>query len=275
MEPIQIQKTDQKLKPLTQQTKEGFLYHRPDEIEKQISHALTLSPDEVIVRAQISDSEDSGFLKEESLVYLILAYHNSNDWEAFNSLSDILIKRIVRQYHSFFRGFDTLSLTEAGDELLTQLFLRILKIEDSKGDYFQVRFWSGIKLLAISIFRKKVSDYKQEKNMVPLSDLAGDELEESENGLDDQAPGTIRPLDPPSATASIETAVLADEGLHSLKEPIRTAYLLHHWAGWQIESKDPLEPTISKHFNVTPKTIRNWLTKAEGDLKKWRGGTNE
>jgi hypothetical protein len=275
MEPIQIQKTDRKLKPLTQRTKEGILYSRPAEIEKQISQALTLLPDAVIIRAQISNSEDPGFLKEESLVYLILAYRNTNDWEVYNSLSDILVERCVRQYRSFFRGLDALRLAEAGDELLAQLFLRILKVEDSKGDYFQVRFWSGIKLLAISIFRKKVNDYKQEKNMVPLSDLAGDELEESDNGVDDQTPGTIQPLDPPSATASIEPAVLADEGLHSLKEPIRTAYLLYHWAGWQIESKDPLEPTISKHFNVTPKTIRNWLTKAEGDLKKWRGGTNE
>jgi hypothetical protein len=166
-------------------------------------------------------------------------------------------------------------MAEAGDELLTKLFLRILGVENSKGDYFQVRFWSGIKLLAISIFRKKVKDYQQEKNLVPLSDLAGDELEEPEYELDDQTPSTIQPLDPPSVTASIEAAVLADEGLHSLKEPTRTAYLLYHWAGWQVESKDPIEPTISKHFNMTPKTIRNWLTKAEGDLKKWRGGNHE
>ena len=39
---------------------------------------------------------------------------------------------------------------------------------------------------------------------------------------------------------------------------------------------DPNESSVSDHFGKTPKTIRNWLHKADAALeKKWRGVHNE
>ena len=72
-------------------------------------------------------------------------------------------------------------------------------------------------------------------------------------------------------TLSPEKRLMLREGLLLLPEPIRTAFVLHHYDGWQIESNDPQAPTIAKHFGKTPRTIRNWMAQAEAILESWRG----
>jgi len=49
-------------------------------------------------------------------------------------------------------------------------------------------------------------------------------------------------------------------------------FVLRHYEGWPIEDKDPSVPTISRHFQRTPRTIRNWMREAENVLAAWRGG---
>ena len=64
---------------------------------------------------------------------------------------------------------------------------------------------------------------------------------------------------------------LIEAALSQLEEPIRSAYLLRYLEDWPIEDKDPAVQTISRHFGKTPRTIRNWLSKADEILEAWRG----
>ncbi len=66
-------------------------------------------------------------------------------------------------------------------------------------------------------------------------------------------------------------ALLYREALALLDEPMRTAFVLRHYEGWPIEDRDETVPTISRYFNKTPRTIRNWMTTAEQALAAWRG----
>jgi len=275
MESVKNPQPDPAIKPLTGRTKQGRLYRRPDEVEAQIHQTLTLPPKELLSFARLSNSEDPRYLKEETLVYLILAYRQAGNRDMASDLSGVLAKRVVRIYRVFFHGFTPTQRAEAGDELLKEIFIRILNNPDGKSDYFQIRFWACLKRLAVSHFLKKAKDYNQEESSVPLSGLAGYEIEvpEDDKGDDDERPLKSSSLLSLKAIA-VEDVVTANDGLQHLPEPLRTAYLLYHGQGWEIESKDPSEPTISKYFDVTPKTIRNWLTRAENVLKTWRGGSH-
>lgn len=68
-----------------------------------------------------------------------------------------------------------------------------------------------------------------------------------------------------------ERLVLLGDGLRALSEPYRAAFILRYYAGWPIQDRDPTVPTISRHFGKDPRTIRNWLAKAEEELERWRG----
>ena len=71
---------------------------------------------------------------------------------------------------------------------------------------------------------------------------------------------------------SEEDRYLYREGLRILPEHQRVAYVLRYYEGWQIESDDPDEPTISGYFKRTPRMIRNWFEQAEKTLHRWSEG---
>lgn len=277
MESIQKPKPDPNIRPLTHRTKKGRSYQRPKEIESQIRWALTLEAGELLRFAHLIDSSEPKYLKEETLVYLILAYRRAGNSDMVNDLSDELVKRITPLYGAFFHGFTATQRAEAGDELLKGMFIKIINDMEGKGDFFQIRFWACLKRLATSIFLEKAKGYNRETVLVPLSDLAGYEMEDPYSNPDDEFPSE-RPSELTVGTSSVEDIVFdkitARDGLKILPEPLRTAYLLYYEQGWDIESKDPTEPTISKYYNVTPRTVRNWLTRAEESLETWRGGSH-
>ena len=64
----------------------------------------------------------------------------------------------------------------------------------------------------------------------------------------------------------------AADALARLPDHLREPFLLRYFAGWQIESDSPTEPSISRHLNVTPRTVRNRLRDAEANLRRWREG---
>lgn len=273
MESASNSQPDQTIKPLTHRTKDGELYHRPQDVEDQIRWTLTLPFDQNLNFARLKNSKEPKFLKEETLVYLILAYRRVQARDMVNQLSEILVERIARRFRSLFPYSDDPWRAEAGDELISSIFDKILSDQDGRADYFQIRFWACVKKLAITLSRKKSDVYDQKEKILPLSNLAGYEMEEPEktNSIDSETQKDLPVLS--VQTIPIEDVVIANDGLCCIEEPMRTAFMLTQY-GWQIESLDPTEPTISKYFSVTPKTIRNWLAKAEKDLESWRGGSH-
>ena len=264
------------LQPLTHRTKDGTLLQRDPEVEAQIRETLSLPDDEIIRRANLIDTQDPSCLKEEAIVYLIRAFYKSGNEIATNQLSEALIKRTVKFINSKFRGLDEDGAKDAYGDVISEMFQHILFREDGRGDYLQVRFWSALKRLVISTFRRHVTRIEEDQmTLVRLSDLAGYESEE--NGEDQEAlrTGSVPLTDVVDPGPSVDRSVLISDGLHTLSEPLRTAYILRHLYDWQIESNDPDEPTLTKYFGKTPKTIYNRLKKADEALERWRGEHHE
>ena len=70
---------------------------------------------------------------------------------------------------------------------------------------------------------------------------------------------------------SAEKQMVLRAAIERLPAEIREVAFLHYIEGWQIDSKNPFEPTLSRKYNKSEKTIRNWLRKAAELLQDWKG----
>ena len=258
--------------PLTRRRSDGVPLLRSPQVEAQIVAALALLTEELIQRAALTDRQAAGYLQEETLVYLIRTFHSLGDSWVVNALSDALLRRCAQLMYKKLRALGKSEAEEAYGEIVCQLFERILDLDTGRGDFLQVRFWVALQRLTIDVFRRHMARINEEqRTLVPLSKLAGHDLERDSDESDPQHTGSIPMTALLAPEAPIERRVLGNDGLNAIEVPYRTAFILYHDYGWKIESNDSHEPTLSKHFNKTPRTIHNWLTSAEKTLKEWRG----
>ena len=249
--------------PLTRRNADGQVYQRLSVVDRQISEALGLDDEELRSRLEVHDEESPAFLKEESLVYLIRHHHGAGNRELVNDLAECLLKRCATWIDGKLSGLRTDLREDGNSGVVAEVFDRILDLTNDRGDFLQVRFWMSIKRITVGVFRKQVNQFDTESS--------GDYDQVT---IDDPAQPDAVVLTA-SAGRPVESEaidyVLIEAALHQLEEPIRSAYLLRHHKDWPIEDKDPAIQTISRHFGKTPRTIRNWLSKADEILEAWRG----
>ena len=250
--------------PLTHRNADGEVYQRLAVVDRQINEALGLDHEELRSRLEVRDEDSPSFLKEESLVYLIRHHHGAGNRELVNDLAARLLKRCATWIDGKLSGLRK-DLREDGNlGVVGEVFDRILDLTNDRGDFLQVRFWKGIERTTVDVFRKQVKQFDTESS--------GDYDQAAMDDLTQQGAVVV-----PTASAGrpVESeavdSVLIEAALHQLKEPIRSAYLLRHHEEWPMEDKDPAVQTISRHFGKTPRTIRNWLSKADVILEAWRG----
>lgn len=256
--------------PLTHRRPDGTLYERQRHVDLQIAATLALPLEELLNRAHLEDVDSPDHLHEETLVYLIRAFHAVQENDVVANLAQELLRRSTPLLKSHFRSLDQEDAADAAGETIEELFKQMLDRNSDRGDFLQVRYRMALKRLAISAFRRYSTMINDDQAMtVPLTAVAGYQDRDDE----DQTTRAI-PLDALRAPTSLpDQTMLANEALAMLSEPQRTAYLLFYYEGWQIDSKNPEMPTISKFFGRTPKTIYNWLVAAEKTLEEWRGNT--
>ena len=263
------------VEPLTRKTTVGGNYEREHNVEEQITSSTAISDGDIIARAKITEKEAAGFLQEEALVYLIRFSFQQQNQVLYNALSEILIVRCQQQLDYRLRSLDTDLANEAYAEIMRILFGKILSI-DGQGDFLQVRFWIALDRVAIDVFRQYSGrQAKDRANLAPTSFTEPNETDEAKEDWEDKVFSSEHLIPGENRWSSVERQALIQEALLSIEEPIRTAFVLHHYEGWKIESIDPEEITLSTYFCVTPKTIGNWLRKAELELKNWRGDHHE
>ena len=258
-------------KPLTRANSDGYVYQRQPIVDQQIRVALMLAPQELEGRCLVRDENSQDFLKEESLVYLIRHYRGSGNSFRVSFLSESLLRRCAALIYRYLSSLEEDSTEDGYCEVVEQLFTRILDLESDRGDFLQVRFWLALKRITVQVYRKHLNQVKREQEDLPLTSIAGYDGED----YDELSSNVLVPT-PDSATArSAESEFIENHviqaALQQLEEPVRTAYLLRNYWGWPIEDQDPAVRTISSHFEKTPRTIRNWLAKAEDCLAAWRG----
>lgn len=256
--------------------KAQVLYQRDAAVEKQIQSAIILTDEQIIANARIREKQADDYLQEEAIVYLIKMSKQEENENLYNALSNVLLERIGHQVKYYFRSFSQGLKEDAYNEFLARLFQQILRT-DGKGDFFQVKFWLALNGLAVTVFRRFQSREQRERKLLDPGEFS--EREENNDGEEDTDDDFVEPerlIPGENRWSLIEQWSLIEEAMQNLEGDVREAYFLHHFLGWQIETIDPNESSVSDHFGKTPKTIRNWFHKADATLeKKWRGDHNE
>lgn len=255
------------LEPLTRRNQAGELYTRLELVETQIHAALGLDSAALYARARISDRMAADCLKEECLAYLVRDAFRRGDHERFSTLTSILLRRSVPWLKAglFELGVQEQDLDELSHKLVSTM-ITDLTSDDGRGDFFQVRFGAALKKDLWNLAERYKLSVRRAWRHFSLSDPV-----EAEGDADDGS-GIVRADVIPSrddVVRSVEARIDMAKALASIHDPRHRQAWIMYYNGWQIDAKDPAEPTISKKFGVTEKTVRLWLRQATAELKAW------
>lgn len=250
--------------PLTRRNAGGDVYQRLATVDRQIQDTLRLESEELRRRLEIRDEASPDFLKEEALVYLIRYYRRVGNRQHVNDLSTCLVNRCAKLIYGSLGSLGPDARDDGYSEVVEELFAKILDLDSDRGDFLQVRFWVVLERITVDIFRKQV-------NRLELETTGGYDQETIDTLTQQGAVVVPTAFASRSVESKVIDRVLIEAALHQLEEPFRSAYLLHHYWRWPIEDKDPTVQTISRRFGKTPRTIRNWLSRADERLAPWRG----
>ena len=253
--------------PLTRKNADGEIYRRPAVVDEQIQAALKLDAEALRVRSRITDKESSEFLKEEAIVYLIRHNHKAGNRPTVGALSESLLNRCAKFMDGKLKSLKPSMREDGYAEVVKELFVRILNLECDRGDFLQVRFWIFLERLTVQVFRGQLKQQTIQQNTIRLTSLPGYDEEDLDQLKRKGHLSLQNTFTPPTFDTEVIDRILINKALSRLNGRFRTAYLLRHYWGWPIEDQDPCVQTISRHFNKTPRTIRNWLRKAEQKLE--------
>lgn len=254
-------------KPLTRSTKAGTPYARPPEVEAQLNELLGESPAEQLARAKCTDKGSPRFLKDECLVYLVREAWFGDDLALYSELSQQLIRRCTPTIQRTLRllGVAADDLQDVFGDVITQMMTEILD-DEGAGDFYQAKFRRGRRFLTLKVHARYERQHELLLTENRLYAPRDEEVDDDEDAsLEDRArqPGDV-------AEDAVQLLEIR-EALASIRDPRhRQAFVLHYYDDWPIETQDPLVPSVSGHFEVTPRTVSNWLRAAERDLTEWR-----
>ncbi|HEX9990488.1 MAG TPA: hypothetical protein VGE45_18665 [Chloroflexia bacterium] len=231
-----------------------------------------MSQTSLLEQVNVLDFNSPDYLGEECLVYLIREFKRCGNRVAETALTEALVKRFAKKVNLKLQSLGPELLEQAFHDVVSILFSYILDIDSDAGDYLQVRFWVFLRRRQITVFNDYVRQIKEVQNTVPLHRQAGND--DGGQGDDSEyAPSTSRvsAARPSAPQITPEMRIIYRDGLNSIPQPQRTAFILRYYMGMEVESTDPSVPTISDYFRKSARTIYNWLEKAEQALEKWRG----
>jgi len=222
----------------------------------------------MLERARIRNHRVQDYLREECLIYLIREYLVRGTERIAKRLSEILYRRCAKFVNERLRALGLQHVDDAFNDVMKGMYERINDLKSDRGDYFQVRFWVALKALTVKTFGRYVKRIKRDKTNEQDSTRIG--AIPGTQGDEDERPDPLDAVADP--TIPVEDLPKLNEGLNTIRDPRhRSAFVLRYFGSMQTESDDPEEPTISRYFEKTPRTIRNWLKQAEEDLEEWRG----
>lgn len=252
-------------KPLTRSTKAGTPYVRPPEVESQLNELLGESAAEQLARAKCTDKGASQFLKDECLVYVVREAWLADDSALYSELSQQLIRRCIRAIQRTLRllGVAADDLQDVYGDVITEMMTAILD-DEGAGDFYQAKFRRALRFLTLKVHARY--ERQHERLMTENRLYAPRSEEDEEDGSLEEwvrQPGDV-------AEDAVQLLEIR-QALAAIRDPRhQQAFVLHHYDDWPIETQDPLAPSVSGHFEVTPRTVNNWLRAAERDLAEWR-----
>jgi len=246
-----------KVKHLTKRKKEtGALYTRRAAVELQIGEVLNMDGTQIpeLLKNRQRDSEN--YIFDETIVYLL------RQSQTERNLREILYTELNRRIWKLLKKFssrfsDYAAFEDFRQKIEMAILKKIFDFASNAADYAEVNFGDFVVKTGKVVWRGELIKIEREKDLFF-------QKRETENNEALQIENTLR-----SADAPTDYTLTLREGLNKLPPDIRlVAELLLD--GWQIESKNPEELTISKKLGVSSRTIRNWLLQAREILKDYR-----
>ncbi len=243
------------IRKLTKRKQEtGELYTRRAEVELQIENVLCLENTEIIQLLQKKHRETGNYLLDETIVYLL---RDSTIDENFRE--DLYVElnlRLWKLLKKFRKNFNNQAdFEDFGQKIELAILRKIFDFETNSADYAEVNFGDFTVKTAKVVWRGELVKINKEKNLF-YKKRNDDEEEDYANSIENNLESNEVPPD---------YILMLREGLAKLPSHIMTVAELI-LDGWQIESKNEHELTISKKLAVSSRTIRNWLTEARAIL---------
>ncbi len=242
------------IKALTKRKKNtGELYTRRPDAELQIGKVLRLETGQILKLLKINKREADGFLLDETIIYFLREPQIEANFR--ETLYTELNRRLWKLLKKFYRNFkNQADFEDFGQKIEMAILQKIFDVNSDSADYAQVNFGDFVIKTAKVVWRGELVKIVKEKNL--FYSQREDEEDVYANSIENNLE---------SNDALTDYTLMLREGLSKLPPHIMTvAELLLD--GWQIESKNKEELTISKKLDVSSRTIRNWLKEARAIL---------
>jgi hypothetical protein len=240
--------------PLTSRTGEGELYTRHEAVETELLSLLPQGPPEWIKRR-------TG-LKSESLVFLSRYIRKKDDYTAGRLQQEVnarTVRMAKRWVYGIYKEATEFIVSEVEGEINGLL---LAEIPSRQSEYLEVGFGQ-------TVYRHTKNAVERFKN-TPLA-RKGEAVQES---YDENGQGEIeRPLEQVAdGAAPPETEVLwkdwVEKALRFVTNPKhRETVILHFLRGWPIESKNPRQSCLTRHFKISARQIQTWIDTALQQMK--------
>ncbi|MCW5962306.1 MAG: hypothetical protein KIS76_19250 [Pyrinomonadaceae bacterium] len=230
--------------PLTKRTKQGELYVRRDDAQMQIEAVAEREIAEIRPRLYVTDRADELYLLDETLVFLYrraLFERDDSLAEAIFIAMDVRIVKLLLKHKNsgFIHGCEF-------DDFLQDVRISVLRkigdLASDIGDFAQVQFGSFVSSEAKCVGKKNFGLKERER----IDDHSGRDDDNDSDLLEN----AVSPDPGPEFKAMLR------QGWSQFSDEQRTIVCML-LDGFQSESKDPNETTISSYLNVTSRTIRN------------------
>lgn len=283
--------------PLRKRSKGGKPYQRRPEVERELEKLEKLGLPEVVALARAGEQKGRPALFSEALVHILrrevrLARPDGRTQGPIDALVSMLIARCEVILKRRLWSYDALAREEIGESVVNRLVDDIYEDGD-KADYAEINFnhWlARNRTDAIRKHARKAARVKQLGEAVEnLEENEAQVVREDEptEASHESTPERLYSLKEERERANlpsiIEHAQFSPDELHRIADVVMQAKLpadvlyafLAHNLGMKVESQDPEEHTLVKHFDRSEKTIRNWIERAEKAFDEIRKAKNE
>ena len=224
---------------------------REASVEAQIMRLLQCDAGTFWFRVRLADRAASDWVQEEALVGLLRIRNRQGDSDAAWHLAELLIERSAGFIERNLRPW-RLTNAQAEDcirDIQEQMLLDLFN--DGRGaEFWEVRFWLCLK--------RRLLNFVQKYQKIADNEVA------AFGGQDDEDNGenTLTRLADPRAVSPQQQAEIG-EALALLTDKERAAFVLFYQHQWQQQQ-------IADRLQVTDRTVRALLKKAEARLAQWR-----
>jgi len=286
------------VEPLRKRGKDGKPYERRPAIEKELQELETLALPDIVAHARAGEQIGKPSVSSEALVHTLrrevrLARPDGPTLGAVDALAAMLIARCEKILKRRLWRYDDLAREEIAGDVTNRVVDEIYEDGD-KADYAEVNFNDWLahnRVDAVRKYERKAA--RTERLGDSVEDLRDGEAQivaedESTDASHENTPEASYALKEARERANlpsfIEQVQFSPDELHRIAEVVKkaklpanvlNAFLAYHALGRQIESEDPNEHTLVKHFNKSEKTIRIWIKRAEKVFAELREMKNE